>query len=604
MSESVKSNTAHIHGGLQAKAEGALIALAAGDALGWPQEIPAKVRGRRDPNKASAEFRTWIRRGGGRFYAYEEVIQAGEYSDDTQLTLAVARCRTLAGSSWWTVLTRTEFPLWTLYERGGGGATKRAVEAWTKGAAPWKNKDEIAVIKYFDAGGNGVAMRILPHALFYAAQDDPSAMIRDVVLDGVATHGHPRALVGATAYAYSAWWLTRALGTVRFAEVVNILLAGVSHWGSFPSSADPNNGWLEAANRSSRGEYQKLWSQVVAEMTELLDRARQGLEAGAIADDNEILRIIGCFGETKGAGTVSTAATLYLCARYAAQPVHGVLRAAFATGSDTDTLAAMTGGLMGCLAGIDWIPREWFKVQDCTYLRNLATKLALGLGGTEERPAHLRYISHKDIENIRKAIVDGNQGRLDLDGVRHIDVIDSPAQNSLSKSTAVHAWKLRVSDGQTLYTTKFSRKPKDETVTISVKRRPPEQLVMTSLERAKVTAAGVKLSVKDMKAVATFYESVIGLTPIKKKSRYVSYGSLSLVDSSYANELSSGMIGHAIKTGNHRVEIHVPDLDGIHRRIQESSTHTVQGITLMPWGERVFHCVDPEGNVIEIIERR
>jgi predicted enzyme related to lactoylglutathione lyase len=127
---------------------------------------------------------------------------------------------------------------------------------------------------------------------------------------------------------------------------------------------------------------------------------------------------------------------------------------------------------------------------------------------------------------------------------------------------------------------------------------------MTSLERAKVTAAGVKLSVKDMKAVATFYESVIGLTPIKKKSRYVSYGSLSLVDSGYANELSTGLIGHAIKPGNHRVEIHVPDLDGIHRRIQESSTHTVQGIMLMPWGERVFHCVDPEGNVIEIIERR
>ena len=29
-----------------------------------------------------------------------------------------------------------------------------------------------AVRRYFDAGGNGVAMRVLPHALFLAGQDD------------------------------------------------------------------------------------------------------------------------------------------------------------------------------------------------------------------------------------------------------------------------------------------------------------------------------------------------------------------------------------------------------------------------------------------------
>ena len=108
-----------------AKAEGAFLALAAGDALGWPQEMPRRVR--RDAGGAtpSLEFRTWTRRNGGRFHPYDETIGAGEYSDDTQLTLAVARSRTHHGSNWWKAFMQVELPRWTIYERGGGGATKR-----------------------------------------------------------------------------------------------------------------------------------------------------------------------------------------------------------------------------------------------------------------------------------------------------------------------------------------------------------------------------------------------------------------------------------------------------------------------------------------------
>lgn len=189
------------------KAEGAFLALAAGDALGWPQEIPRNVRGNSTNESAHVEFKKWIRRSGGRFQPYYEVIHPGDYSDDTQLTLAVARSRTNHGSSWWKALTRVELPLWTLYERGGGGATKRAANAWASGNPPWKSDKRDRVRQYFAAGGNGVAMRVLPHALFLAKQEDPVALMYDVVLDGSATHGHPRALVGATVYAYAAWLL-------------------------------------------------------------------------------------------------------------------------------------------------------------------------------------------------------------------------------------------------------------------------------------------------------------------------------------------------------------------------------------------------------------
>ena len=59
----------------RARAEGALIALAAGDALGWPQERRPGGGGR----PATTRFEDWERRSGGRFFAHREPIRAGEY---------------------------------------------------------------------------------------------------------------------------------------------------------------------------------------------------------------------------------------------------------------------------------------------------------------------------------------------------------------------------------------------------------------------------------------------------------------------------------------------------------------------------------------------
>ena len=84
-----------------AKAEGAFLALAAGDALGWPQEMRRNVRNSASGVSPRIEFQTWTRRTGGWYRPYEETIGAGEYSDDTQLTLALARSRTNHGVDWW-----------------------------------------------------------------------------------------------------------------------------------------------------------------------------------------------------------------------------------------------------------------------------------------------------------------------------------------------------------------------------------------------------------------------------------------------------------------------------------------------------------------------
>ncbi|MCY4032322.1 MAG: ADP-ribosylglycohydrolase family protein [Hyphomicrobiales bacterium] len=577
----------------RAKAEGSFIALAAGDALGWPQEFPKKLIGKPESNKPSLELRSWMRRGGNQYYPHEEPIRRGEYSDDTQLTLAVARARLVAGDSWWTVLTRTELPLWTLYERGGGGATKRAIACWLKGASPWSGAGR-DVKRYFDAGGNGVAMRVLPHAIFYAGADNPALLIRDVIRDGVATHGHPRALIGAAAYAFAAWWLLRADKTIRFGELVDVLLEGQKTWGTLPEKPSSKNGWLDAANRQTSGDYEALWSNVVSEMTQLLEQVRTGLAAGAIGDDDEILRGIGCFGKSKGAGTVSTAASVYLCARYAAQPTQAVLKAAFAHGADTDTIAAMTGGLVGALAGSDWMSTDWLSVQDCEYIRTMANAVARGPDATQERPRDLRKIGKKDIDSLIDSLAQGHKGKLDLDGVRRSEIIDTMSPKPLSKTTLAQVWQIRTDDGQTIYVTKLGRRPKDK----KPKKPETDRQVTLSVTPHEARISAIKLSVADLNGMVRFYESVFDMKPTKKDSKFVSYGVLSFVDARYAADIS----GKAVKngeTGRSRIEVCVGDLDATFARAKKAGC-VVQPIKRMSREQSFFQCRDLEGNIIEV----
>ena len=430
----------------RAKAEGAFLALAAGDALGWPQEMRRNSGSGVSPR---IEFQTWTRRSGGRYRPYEETIGAGEYSDDTQLTLAVARSRTNHGTDWWKAFMRVELPRWTIYERGGGGATKRAAQAWLAGSPPWQSRKTDVVRRYFDAGGNGVAMRVLPHALFLADQDDPMVLVHDVVRDGAATHGHPRALVGATACAYAAWSLVRRNRTLEFGELLDLLIDEHGGWGAFPDMERGAGAWFAAANRVFDEPYERLWERTVGEMRQLLQQARNGIRAGALADDRAVLDDLGCFGRFKGAGTVTAAAAAYLAARHAAQPAQGVLRAAFERGADTDTLAAVAGGLLGCLAGDEWLPAPWRDVQDAAYLRRLAGRVARGPEGAEQRPVETPAAPRDVLADLP-----GNgDHEVALGESTRVQATALPDPKPLSKSITVRAWRLRTPEGQTLYVT-------------------------------------------------------------------------------------------------------------------------------------------------------
>ena len=433
---------------MDGKAEGAFLTFAAGDALGWPQEFGGTGRARAGEPVPHVEFRTWTRRSGGRHRSFTEVVGTGEYSDDTQLLLAVARSRTTYGADWWKAFATVELPLWTLYERGGGGATKRAARAWMDGGPPWKATQPDSVRRYFDAGGNGAAMRVLPHAVFLARLDNPGELVRDVVLDGLATHGHPRALVGAAAYAYGAWSLVRRTRTLGYGELLDLLLDESAAWGTFPQPDRGGGTWLAAADRVSSG-YERLWTRTVGEMRALLETARRGVRAGALADDHAMLAELGCFGSAKSAGTVTAAGAAYLASRHAAQPAQGVLRAAFESGADTDTLAAMAGGLLGCLAGLEWMPRPWLDVQDAGYLRRMADRVAAGPTDAER----LTVPPRPDSRVVRSELARNGVGDVVLCGGMRVRAQALAGPKPLATPAAVRRWRLVTAEGQTLYVT-------------------------------------------------------------------------------------------------------------------------------------------------------
>ena len=124
------------------KAVGAMLGAACGDALGWPNE--RRSRSYVDeikPQGPLLEFRKWTRRSGGRYYPHDEIIDAGSYSDDTQLILCLARSLQY-GHRWWDRFSRVESFHFghCMKEAEVARRRRRLVDAWTDGVPPWSGK--------------------------------------------------------------------------------------------------------------------------------------------------------------------------------------------------------------------------------------------------------------------------------------------------------------------------------------------------------------------------------------------------------------------------------------------------------------------------------
>lgn len=422
-------------------ARGIFIGAAVGDALGWPQELRGGLIGgqkARDRLEPRPEFRGWIRSAGYQAHRYRDPVRPGEYSDDTQLLLATARA-CLTGHRWWERLTQVELPTWPLYQRGGGGAVLTAASSWADNRPPWagggSSKAASSQKRYLGAGANGVAMRIAPHVLWATNVDE---LIERVFRDGITTHGHPRALVGALTYACALHHAAISTDTLEYGESVEAALRGLVD----AEQVIP----LLPGNWGDIGSFAKTWDKTNREMSQLLEEVRLSLRQGAMSQPTATLEQLGCIDpKINGAGTVTAAAAIYLAARFAARPQGGLLAAAFLRGGDTDTLASMTAAALGAIHGVAWMGKLADAVQDASYLERLATQVAerrtVQLPWSDKRPSTLRKAFREVLasgtEPIIKDFPDGRQYAFE----RLEDIDEGKARRA----------SLRLSDGQLVF---------------------------------------------------------------------------------------------------------------------------------------------------------
>jgi ADP-ribosylglycohydrolase/catechol 2,3-dioxygenase-like lactoylglutathione lyase family enzyme len=584
---------------LREKAQSAFWGAATGDALGWPQEMPSRrVGGNHSivPQRRLV-LSEWRRRSGGRFLPHEEIIRAGEYSDDTQLLLCCARS-ILSGVKWLRHFVEKELPSWSIYQRGAGGATKRAVDAWIRGEAPWKGKSEDRS-RYFDAGGNGVAMRILPHALHGARDVSFSNTRKAIFLNGICTHGHPRALIGALCYGYIAWEAFRYGGTLPYGYLLQAALSNKDVWSSYAWGGRLSDDWIETANDAYRGSFEAKWKSTVAEMTTLLRRAQAGIDAGALSIDSQVLSDLGCFDRTSnGAGTVCAAAAAYLASKYAPDPQHGILEAAFALGADTDTVASMTSSVLGAVSGSEWLLPSRNSLQDQEYIGRLADHVCELAAFAEvdddiQKPPSKRRV--KDIllndiavSNIgsRVLLPDGREAKIE-----HLENLKS------SPTVSAKQWQLRTLDGQTIYIKRLTKV--EQSLGAQGAPNLTKQEASKRLPKSSSKVQAIRLVVEDLERSRNFYGNILGLRVTRESKNIVNFGGIvTLVPFEYLKELESIVGERPLRS---IICIETKDIDHSYKRLKESGSTRCTPFAAKA-GRRLFRCFDPDDNIIEVFE--
>jgi len=382
---------------LEDKISAALLGGAIADAMGWVTEFVKTAKQlvtKLDTDQVS-DFRSWEKKTGGRFNPYIDYVGAGEYSDDTQLTLCVARSIRPDGSVDNDYFAGTEMTSWLAYARGAGATITGAARAlsahkqvrWNDNFFTFRRAK--GVFDYRFAGANGAAMRIAPIAM--ANPYDVSQLAREIWRNSIVTHGNPRAVVGALVYG-------RALAYVisdpspRFDAFLSTLRDFTAN-----ISLPPND--------EAMAHWRVVWDQghLFSEFERELDSAKHDMlaawhffETDRKTPLRQVYQEFGCFAPaTKGSATATVSAALAVFLRHGRNFEHAVIESVNMLGSDTDTIGAMVGSLAGAHAGYSGIPERWARqMQDFPYFMRVAAALARIAERTAEGP-ELRHLTDR-----------------------------------------------------------------------------------------------------------------------------------------------------------------------------------------------------------------
>jgi ADP-ribosylglycohydrolase len=364
----------------ETKYKGSIKLSAIGDALGWITEFEKNTDSLKLKfgTERIEQFFDWRKTVGGRFLGFTDKIKAGSYSDDTQLLLAVARSIKKDGTLDHDYFSKVELQNWLDYARGGGRTVKTAADKISRKSVKWFNnfynfKVNGESFNYRQSGANGAAMRVLPIAL--ANLGNIEKIKEEIFCNSITTHGHPRAILGAMLYGYAVNQII-----IYRPEDFNwenyITQIGLDFPAKFEITFKNRieiRQWLREWNETNES-FEKLYSETIIETQGQLRYVYQSIKKKLPV--YETLKTLGCFDpSTKGSGVATVVAGIYLATKYHDNPLTAVIESVNALGSDTDSIAAFTGGLVGALHGHSIIPDKWKIVQDISYLDSIAEKL-------------------------------------------------------------------------------------------------------------------------------------------------------------------------------------------------------------------------------------
>ena len=364
----------------ETKYKGSLKLAAIGDALGWITEFE---KSKSSLNKKFGtdyinSYHEWNKNVGGRFYGYVDKLESGSYSDDTQLLLSVARSINSDGFVDQEYFAKNELPDWLLYSRGAGRTIKNAARKIGRKSAKWNNnfftfKAGKTTIDYRESGANGAAMRILPIALANFGEQDK--IKEEIFCNSIITHGHPRAILGAMLYGYSIDTILRFNPkNFNYTHFLTELGKDIHEKFSIEFLDKPKlKNWEIEWNKKSKKPFRLLFKSIIDETQEYLRTTYKLITNNS--SDFDALTKLGCYkNETKGSGTSTVIAGIYLACKYSTEPLKGIEQAVNSIGTDTDSIAAFAGGLIGALHGQTIIPTKWKNVQDHKYIDTISNR--------------------------------------------------------------------------------------------------------------------------------------------------------------------------------------------------------------------------------------
>ena len=243
----------------------------------------------------------------------------GMVSDDTDHTIFVSQSLLASDRDIFNFRKRLarKLKLWLLcLPAGVGFATLRSILKLWLGISPLHSG--------VNSAGNGAAMRSAPIGAYL--RDDPEMMKEFVKASTLITHKDPKAFIGAYAVSLvTAFSIKESLNERPSLEKFSTLLMSVS----------------------DSPEWQKI-------VRGMIDAVNQNFDVEGYAKHLGLGK--GVSGYVYHSVPVSLFAWYYHFGNF-----ENAITSVIMCGGDTDTLAAITGGMMGAVTGVGGIPKKWLE---------------------------------------------------------------------------------------------------------------------------------------------------------------------------------------------------------------------------------------------------